>query len=161
MKKAIQEKRISQFLRLSILLKGLHAALEIIGGLLLFFLSPSQLTQYITWITHDKLVEDPENLFANFLLQKATALSVSSIQFGAYYLLGHGLPKLILVISLLKKRLWAYPWSLAIFSLFVIYQIYRMTFTHSIGLFLLTVFDLIVIWLIWREYKIVRKRHVF
>jgi len=161
MKKAIKEKRISQFFRLSILLKGSHAVLEIICGLLLIFISPAQLTNYMIWLTHEKLLEDPENLIANYLLQAAMKLSVSSVLFGAVYLLTHGIPKLILVISLLKKRLWAYPWSIAIFSLFIVYQTYRFSFTHSMGLLFLTIFDLIVIWLIWREYKIIQKLKQF
>lgn len=161
MKKSIREKRIDQFFRLSILLKGSHAILEIIGGVLLIFISPAQLTQYMQWLTRAKLGENPENWFANYLLQAESELTLSSILFGAFYLLTHGIPKLILVISLLKRRLWAYPCSIAIFTLFIVYQIYRMSFTHSVGLFLLTIFDLIVIWLIWREYKIIRKLRDF
>jgi uncharacterized membrane protein len=60
------------------------------------------------------------------------------------------------VIALLKNKLWAYPWSLVVLGSFILYQIYRFTFTHSLALIVLTVFDLAVIWLIWREYQIVR-----
>jgi len=41
---------------------------------------------------------------------------------------------------------------------FIVYQIYRFTLTGSIALIALTVFDLIVIWLIWLEYRAVRSR---
>jgi len=35
---------------------------------------------------------------------------------------------------------------------FIAYQIYRMTFAFSIGLLALTVFDILVVWLTYREY---------
>jgi uncharacterized membrane protein len=38
----------------------------------------------------------------------------------------------------------------------VVYQIYRFTLTGGIGLIALTVFDLIVISLIWLEYRAVK-----
>jgi uncharacterized membrane protein len=159
MKIVLREKRIGQFFRLSIWLKGIHAALEVVSGMLLIFLSPIQLTKFVVWMTQDELLEEPNDLIANYLLDVARQLSVSSLMFGAFYLLSHGIVKLTLVIALLKKKLWAYPWSLALFSLFIVYQIYRLSITYSLGLFVLTLFDLMVIWLIWREYKIIRKRH--
>ena len=158
MKKVIREKRIGQFFRISIMLKGLHAVLEIIGGLLLVFISPAVITKFVVWITQNELLEDPNDFIANYLLNAAARVSLSSLIFGASYLLSHGILKLILVIALLKRKLWAYPCSLALFSLFVVYQIYRFSITYSLGLFILTVFDLVVIWLIWKEYKIIRKR---
>jgi uncharacterized membrane protein len=41
---------------------------------------------------------------------------------------------------------------MAFLFVFIVYQIYRMTFAFSIGLFGLTVFDLVVVWLAYREY---------
>jgi uncharacterized membrane protein len=35
---------------------------------------------------------------------------------------------------------------------FIVYQVYRMTFAFSIGLLGLTVFDIAVVWLTYREY---------
>lgn len=35
---------------------------------------------------------------------------------------------------------------------FVVYQIYTFAYTHSLTLVLLTLFDLLIIWLTWREY---------
>ncbi|GAC1575862.1 MAG: hypothetical protein NVS3B5_07120 [Sphingomicrobium sp.] len=45
-------------------------------------------------------------------------------------------------------KLWAYPASLVVMGLFIIYQLYRFSYTHGVGLILLTVFDLIVIALV-------------
>jgi uncharacterized membrane protein len=40
---------------------------------------------------------------------------------------------------------------------FVVYQLYRFLFTHSLWLIALTVLDLIVAFLIWREYQVRKK----
>ncbi len=64
--------------------------------------------------------------------------------------------KLAVVVALLLNQLWAYPASMVVLGLFVVYQVYRYTFAPSIGLILLTAFDLVVLWLIWHEYGQVR-----
>ncbi len=153
----LREKRISRIFRISILLKGIHAATEIVGGLLLFVVPLSVFTQLSVWLTREELLEDPHDLIANSLKHFADQLSLSSTTFGGSYLLSHGLIKVVLVVALFKNKLWAYPWSLIVLGLFILYQMYRFTFTHSVALILLTIFDLAVIWLIWREYQIVKK----
>jgi uncharacterized membrane protein len=74
--------------------------------------------------------------------------------FGAIYLLSHGLAKIVLVALVLRDKLWAYPWLIALLLAFIAYQLYRITAVHfSIGLTLLTVFDAFLVWLTWREYR--------
>ena len=41
-----------------------------------------------------------------------------------------------------------------VLGLFILYQLYRMTFAPSPMLAGLTVFDLVVVWLIWHEYRV-------
>jgi uncharacterized membrane protein len=55
--------------------------------------------------------------------------------------------------ALLKNKLWAYPLAMIIFGAFIIYQLYRFTLTHSIGLIALSIFDVAVVWLIRLEYR--------
>lgn len=152
----IKNKRIRRFFLLSVSLKGIHSVLEIVGGTLLLVVPPSVITHLVVWSTQDELLEDPHDLIANYLLHVGTNLSLSTATFGGLYLLSHGLIKIVLVIALLKNKLWAYPWSLTAFGLFILYQTYRSSMTHSVGLITLTIFDLFVIWLIWREYRLVR-----
>ena len=42
-------------------------------------------------------------------------------------------------------------------GLFVLYQLYRYSYTQSFGLIVLTVFDIFVIILIWHEWRILRR----
>jgi uncharacterized membrane protein len=46
---------------------------------------------------------------------------------------------------------WSYPASLVALGAFMVYQIYRYSYTYSAGLLVLTVFDAIVMVLIWHE----------
>lgn len=53
--------------------------------------------------------------------------------------------------------MWSYPASIWVLGAFVVYQCYRYSQAHSIWLVLLTVLDIVVILLLWREYRL-RKR---
>jgi len=137
---------------IGIILKGLDGVLEVVGGVLLLLVSPTTIDQVSRALTQHELSEDPHDFLATHLLHAAGSLTGSSLEFGAAYLLLHGVVKIVLVAALLRDKIWAYPWMVAFLIVFIIYQIYRMTFAFSIGLLGLTVFDLVVVWLTYREY---------
>src|ERR1019366_3571924 len=110
-------------------------------------------------LTQEELIEDPNDFIATHMLAMAQGFSVNSKNFYAFYLLSHGIVKLALVAGLLRNKLWAYPASLVVLAIFVAYQIYRFSDTQSIGLIVLTVFDLFVMVLIWHEYRLMRRHH--
>jgi uncharacterized membrane protein len=75
------------------------------------------------------------------------------VLFGVVYLLLHGVVKVILVAALLKNALWAYPWTIALLGVFIVYQLYRLSLKPSVGLTALTVFDAVIAGLTYREYR--------
>lgn len=154
---AMQERRIHQLFETSVLLKGAHATIECVGGVLLAVTSNRSITGMVERLTQDELHEDRADFVATHLLAWTQAMSVQTQHFYAFYLLSHGVVKLALVVGLLMRKLWAYPASLGVMSMFIAYQLYRYTFTHGFGLIALTVFDLIVIALIWHEYRLLRR----
>jgi uncharacterized membrane protein len=135
-----------------IIIKGLDGVLEVVGGLVLLLVSPATINQLARAVTQHELSEDPHDWIANHLLHAASGLSAGSLRFGAVYLISHGVVKIVLVTALLRNQLWAYPWTMLFLLVFIVYQLYRLTFAPSIGLVALTVFDLIVLALTWREY---------
>lgn len=153
----MNERRIHQIFEISVLLKGAHALIECIGGLVLAFVSSSAIASLVNTLTQEELIEDPNDFVATHLLSLAQNFTVSSQHFYAFYLLSHGLIKVFLVIGLLRNKLWAYPVSFVVLGLFIVYQLYRYSYTHGIGLIVLTVFDVIVMALIWHEYRLVRR----
>jgi uncharacterized membrane protein len=139
--------------RVSIILKGLHALLETVGGILLLKISPETLNRILMTILTQDLSRDPHDFVARHLHHAFESLSNGGRHFASWYLLSHGGVKLGLVIALLWNKLWAYPLMIGLLSIFVGYQMYRYTLTHSGLMIALTVFDLAVIVLTWIEYR--------
>ena len=139
----MQEKRIHQIFVVSVLAKGAHALIEIVGGLALYLFSSETIGRWIDEV-------DPHERIAHYF-------PLTEQHFFAFYLLSHGVVKSVLVWGLLKEKLWAYPASFVVFSLFIAYQLYRYTFTHDIGLILLSIFDAFVIYLAVHEYRLLRR----
>jgi uncharacterized membrane protein len=140
---------------ITLILKGLDGLLELVGGLLLVVISPETINRFANSLTQHELSEDPHDFLAHHLLKLTSNLHNTQL-FGALYLLTHGLVKIVIVVGLLRRAHWAYYVAFIFLGGFVIYQIYRMTYDPSLGLGLLTVFDLFIIWLTWREYRRMR-----
>lgn len=153
----MQERRIHAIFEVSVLLKGAHAIIECVGGVLLAFTNTTAIVALVGRITQNELIEDRGDFIASSLFHWAQSFSVQTQHFYAFYLLSHGVVKLGLVTGLLRRKLWAYPASLVVMSLFIAYQLYRYSFTHGIGLIFLTLFDLVVMVLIWHEYRLLRR----
>lgn len=136
-----------------IVLKGLDGVLELVGGVLLLFVSPATINRLVAALTEHELSEDPRDFIASRLLHAAHGLTGHAVLFGAVYLLAHGLVKVVLVVALLRNQLWAYPWMIAFLLAFIGYQLYRIVLHPTAGLIALTVFDAIVVWLTYREYR--------
>lgn len=158
MRKLFEEKNLHLAFEISLILKGIFAVLEVIGGIVAYFVTQQFLLRLVLAVTQEELTEDPHDLVAHFLTKSAQDFSVSSQHFTSYYLLSHGLIKLILIAGLLREKLWFYPLAISAFVLFILYQSFRFSVTHSIWLLMLTVLDIAVIWLTWHEYQYL-KRH--
>jgi uncharacterized membrane protein len=147
----------NRLFRTVLVLKGLDGLIEVFGGIMLWVLGPGRIINGIYRITQDKISENPHELVATHLRSAASHISVSGDHFMAAYLLINGVVKVVVVLAVLRGKLWAYPLAMAIFGCLVAYQLYRFTFTHGIGLILLSAFDLLLIWLVWREYEAAKK----
>jgi len=145
--------------KIGLVLKGLDGILEDAGGILLLFLTPHAIEHVVRVLTAHELSEDPHDLVARYLLHTAAHLTKGATLFGAIYLLSHGVAKIVLVALVLKDKLWAYPWLIALLLAFIGYQLYQIIAVHfSAGLTALTVFDAALVWLTWREYRSKRAR---
>jgi uncharacterized membrane protein len=138
--------------------KGLNGAAELVGGLLLLLLGPDRIHRMLVALTQGELSEDPRDIIATHLLHTANGLTGSAVLFGAIYLLAHGVVKVVLVVALLLNKIWAYPWMIVVLLLFIAYQLYRIALDPTAGLIALTVFDLLIVALTWREYGQQRRR---
>jgi uncharacterized membrane protein len=154
----MNEERIHQLFTASVALKGVHALIEIVSGLALYFTSTATVVQVIGQLAKSELIEDPDDFIALHLVRFAQGFSPQAHHFYAFYLLSHGLVKSALVVGLLREKLWAYPASFAVFGAFIAYQLYRYSYTHDLGLIFLSLFDAMVILLAVHEYRLLRQR---
>jgi uncharacterized membrane protein len=144
--------------RVSISLKGLHALLETISAIVLLKIDPQTMNRVVLAVLNQELSEDPQDLVATHLVRASQYFAGSGKYFASLYLLSHGAVKLVLVIALLRNKLWAYPLMIVTLALFVCYQIHRFVLSHSFAMILLTLFDVVVILLTWLEYGKQRSR---
>lgn len=138
--------------------KGIDGALEAVAGVALLFTTTASLRNLVDWLTAGELQEDPTDFVANHLVDFFHHLSINTQYFAAIYLLAYGIAKVGLVAGLLRAKLWAYPTALVVLGLFLCYQIYRLSHTHSLGLGLVSLLDLIILALIWRDYQFLKAR---
>lgn len=152
----LQEKRISLYFRISVLAKGAISLAETLAGIALLFIPVSYFLDLIAHYAEAELHEDSTSFIASHLLQLSHEAALVSGTFIALYLLSRGLIKVVLIWAMLKHKLWAYPSSLALLGLLIMYQMYEFFTTHSYVLVALSIFDLVVMYFIWREYQILK-----
>ncbi len=140
--------------KVGLVLKAADGVLEIVAGALLLLITPSSIDRIAHSITAHELGEDPHDRLAHYILHTTAHLSSGTTLFGAVYLLSHGVSKVVLVALVLRNKLWAYPWLMVLLGVFIVYQLYVVIFVKfSWGLIALTAFDLVLVWLTWREYQ--------
>ena len=144
--------RLGWVFEIALILKGLDGVLETIGGLLLLFVPAETLNTWLVTVTQHELSEDPHDFVFSHLLSSGQHILATSLTFAGLYLLTHGLVKVVLVVAVLRDKLWAYPWMMGFLALFIVYQCYLLAIRFSIGLTLLTIFDVFVLWLTYHEY---------
>ena len=144
---------LDRVFEIGIILKGLDGVLETIGGLLLLAVTPATINDVVSRLTQHELSEDSNDFIANHLLGYAHGLTGSAVAFAAVYLLVHGIAKIVLVTALLRNQIWAYPWMIGFLLIFIGYQLYRLVLSLTFGLSALTVFDAVIVWLTWREWR--------
>ena len=144
------EVRLHKAFEIGVLLKGANAFVELALGALLLFVDVRDI---VNALVQNELVEDPTDFLATHLAPLAAKLPANAELYSALYLLSHGVIKGFLVWGLLKEKFWAFPASLAVLSLFVLYQVIKIVENYSTALVLLTLFDLVVMWLVYHEWQ--------
>ena len=129
-------------------------------GLVLLGLIQLDIARVFYTIMSRELIEDPNDLFIIFVGPIVQRISSHSNYFLAAYLIFWGALDIFLSISLLREKLWAYHVAFVVISLFVAYELYRISHTHSIFLAFIIAVDIFVLWFIRREHKHARDANV-
>lgn len=141
-----------------ILIKGIDGVIEALTAIALIFLSPHRLQGLVVLATHRELAHDPNDFISNFLIHVSHDFTNSARLFFIIYLAIHAAIKIVSVVGLLRNKMWAYPFSLISLGALTLYQVYDIIFgTGSIVVIALTVVDIAILALIWREFQKVKK----
>ena len=128
-------------------IKMVSALVEFIGGLVMIILNNEWINSFIRSIATPELREDPKDVLMNHFITFSTQHSV------AIYMLIHGMTKLIVIHLLWKKKVWAYPFAVIVFGLFIVYEIYKYLNSQSAILLPIIIIDIVIIIMIILEYK--------
>jgi len=153
----IKEKNIFKIFEIGLILKGLNAIAEIAGGFFIWFVNKAYIITFVLDFTRPELSDDPKDYLANFIVNSAATFSTSSQSFFAFYLIVHGFIKIFLIVNLFRKRLWAYPVSIFIFTVFIIYQAYEYYLNNSPWILFLIFFDILIVLMTTYEFLTNRK----
>ncbi len=145
-----KEGTLHKFFLIGLVLKFLNGLLEIIGGILFIF--GGQVIGIVNVLAQNELIEDPADIIANSVRHFLPYFSSRFQLFAISFLLSHGIIKIVLIIALIRRKLWAYPASIVVFAFFIVYQLYRYAFTCSVWLIIFSLIDAFIIYLIWQEY---------
>jgi uncharacterized membrane protein len=154
----INEKEYSKLFKISLYFKGLGAVSDILNGILIWSVSKAFIVTFFLNFFQPILTDNPNDVVSGFIVDSAAAFSISSQYFLAIYLFIHGIIKLFLVINLFRKKIWAYPLSIIVFTLFIIIESYELYLKYSPWLLAFTLIDILVVLLAGHEYGVQRKR---
>jgi uncharacterized membrane protein len=142
----------------SLAIKGLLCAAEALAGLGLLLAPNPLIARLVYWLTHFEIAEDPTDTLANWTIRAVEQFPVGTQHFYALYLLAHGGLKLTMVVLLWRRVIWAYPVAIVVLAGFVAYQTFEFFHAGSPFLLLLALFDLVMIGLVWQEWRALRGR---
>jgi uncharacterized membrane protein len=133
-----------------VLAKGIWGAMETAGSIFLVFASATLLARITAAFT---AAEFSDGFLTTAVTETIGGPSGDVRLFGIIYLLLHGIVNLILSLGLLRHRLWAFPTAIAIISSVAAYQTYQFAMSASVFVAGLTLFDMVMVWLIWHKWQ--------
>lgn len=145
--------------RIGIAIKGFDGLAELVAGVALL-LAPGIVHATLSAIFQATHLHDGHTaqFIASYVARLDAEAAKNGIAFLIVFLIGHGIVKLALVYCLLRRIVWAYPYALAVLGLFLVYQLYVLALNPlSPGMWLFTLLDAAIIWLVWGEWQDLRE----
>ena len=132
---------------LGLIIKGVDAVLEVIGGILLF--TPARVGGWLELLA----LHSRHDFTAHLWRHAADKIAVATVA-TAIYLVAHGGAKVILIGAILKERVWGYIGLMGVLSFFATFELYKAISKHEIAVFIFCLFDALVVYLIAKEYRV-------
>jgi len=138
----------------------LYGSFKILLGITLINFVGTSFYEIFRAIMSHEIIEDPTDLLirvVSFFLQHSPQ---TITYFVSVYLIFWGFIEIFLSINLLREKLWAFPTSIITIGLFVVYEVYRVTHTHSLILLVIIIIDIVIVYIIYREYVRLKKERL-
>jgi uncharacterized membrane protein len=134
----------------------IYGAFRLIVGLALLRVVGTPAVDVFRKVMRHELLSDPHDIIINTVSPLLIHHGFTITYFLAIYLIFWGLVDIFLSISMLRHKLWAFPVSIVLILVFVLYEIHRYTHTHSLLLLWFMVVDIVVVWLVRKEWHKLR-----
>ena len=154
------EKTIYELFRLSILLKAIGSIGEMVTGFAIAFIPGSLVIGVANYLSRGSVGgTDLDDMISHTLVGFAHTFAANPTVnlFLGGYLFIRGLVQFLIVIALFKNKVWAYPALIIVLLIIIATQLYAIYVSHSITASIVTVIDIITIFLVAHEYSIVQK----
>ena len=120
------------------------------------FTPNTAIVNFVFWLRNYNLTQRPDADMAVWVHHMTEAFPIQVQHFYAFYLLGHGAVKFIMVIMLARRIMWAYPGAMVLLAGFVLYQVSEFVLHGSFTFLALSFFDLVMIVLVYREWNVLK-----
>lgn len=134
-----------RFFEFTLIIKAIDGVLELTTSIVLFFFGANIINNIIPLLVQEELAADPNDAFSNWLLNITQNMLPSTQAFIVAFLALHGLIKIGLVIALSSRNHRAYQIGEIFLLIFVFYQLYRFSHTHSLILLIITIIDVAIL----------------
>lgn len=131
--------------------KGLLGILQMVIAGALYFGVMQDLPLYVQFLFQTELAEDPGDFLAAHILALVQLLPAAASDFYTIYFAAHGALHLVVVAALLGGHKWAHQAAIIVLTGFVVYQIFEWFAVGGPMLIVLSVIDLLVIYLTFLE----------
>ena len=158
MKLKLREKYWRDFFVVGIIFKTMTGLAETVSGLVLLVIRPETLAKILMRLSGGGQPQDADDWILFYAYDFLEHLTTGTKIFAGLYILLHGVINLVLALGLIKEKLWAYLVAIGVLVSFMLYQISRIAFNHSIFLTVLTCLDALFVVVIWHEYRYQVKR---
>ena len=148
-----KEKLWHELFKVGVYIKGIIGAFELASGFLVIFISAERIGRILANLANRNLPLNLEDFFVYFSHQYVANPHPELKIFAGLYIISRGVINMFLVWGLIKERHEAYLFAIGVMGSFWLYQVYRLVLHPSLLLGFLTAFDVLLIILIWHEYK--------
>ncbi len=139
------------FFRVGLIIKGVDSIFEVVGGVLLMM--PMKIARFLAVLSHHEVYRHHDVLAGKIDHLSDSILTHSSVG-EAIYLMVHGFAKVVLIYAIFRDQKWGYKGLIVVLSLFATIEIVRAFTAHEIMTGVLSLFDIFMIYLILKEYRV-------